>query len=277
MRFIILKIVKFLLVPFGIIFTATMPMEENIIILMYHRVNDEIRKELSVSKDNFIWQMNYLKLKGYSVISMDEAYRIMTSGFCGGKYIVLTFDDGYEDYYQYAYPILKLHNYPSTVYIVPGFIETNKIFWWDQDLGESRLMSWKQIIELNNNGLVIIGSHTMNHIDMNTLNSEELETEIVQSQKIISERIKNTVNHFSYPRGIYTIAGVELIRHIYKTAVLMSNGIKIKGRVKYEQLYKLKRIPVQRSDGKYLFIARLKGWLYFEELLRKLKNFAYHQ
>lgn len=273
MKYLIWNFIKLLLIPFGML-ASVLAGKYTITILMYHRVKDEISKEMSLPQINFNWQMDYLESNNYNVISMDEALDIMTSGPIEGRYVVLTFDDGYEDFYSNAYPILKKHNFHSTVYIVPGFIETNKTFWWDRDIGESRLMNWQQIIELSESGLVTIGAHTQNHIDMNRLSAEDIEAELLQCNNAIARKIKQHIRHFSYPRGIYTDAAAQMIRKTYKTAVLMANGTGIRKMVKADQLIKLKRLPVQRSDGRLLFVARLRGWLFLEELLRKLKTMA---
>src|SRR5690554_2452601 len=100
--------------------------KDGIIILMYHRVNDGVRKELSVKRKDFLWHMNYLKKNNYSVISMGEAYERIRNNDITGKHIVLTFDDGYRDFYRDAFPIIKDHGFPSILYIVPGYIEKDR-------------------------------------------------------------------------------------------------------------------------------------------------------
>ncbi len=272
MKILVLSLIKLILLPFGMlasIFTGSRP---GIRILMYHRVNDQVEKELSLRLDSFAWQMEYLKAGSYSVISMGTALEMIASGAITGNNIVLTFDDGYEDFYTNAYPILKKHGFHSTIYIVPGFIETGNIFWWDKDIKESSLMNWRQIIELSESGLVTIGSHTNSHTDLNRLDEEGIRKELLQSRAVIEEKTKQPVRHFSYPRGILTDTALDVVRELYSTGVLLSNGIDaIKGSMG-DQLYKLRRVPVQRSDGRYFFVARLKGWLFLEEMLRRLKT-----
>lgn len=275
MKFFVRRLIKYFLLPFGVIASNLTGGNEHIKILTYHRVNDSVYKEMSVKQDDFLWHMHYLEAKGYSVISLDEVCRMISKSNIRGKYVVLTFDDGYEDFFLHAFPVLQKHNYQATIYIVPNYIESKKTFWWDEGIGESPLMNWDQIVQLSQTNLVTIGSHTMNHVDMNKLDRDELEVELIQSQKAISQRIKMPVEHFSYPRGICTDWSVQLASQIYKTAVLLLNGNEIDKAMESNQLYKLRRIPIQRSDGKLLFIARLKGWLYFDELLRRLKDFLY--
>lgn len=240
-----------------------------IIILMYHRVNNEIKKELAVKKENFIWHMDYLKRKKYNIISMDEAYFRIRTNSINGRYLVLTFDDGYEDYYYNAFPVLKEYNFPSIIYIVPGYIETEKVFWWDRELGESRLMDWSMLIELSKSGIVDLGSHTLNHMDLDKVKGDDLIAEIRDSKKMIEEKTGCKVIHFSYPRGIYDRVSEDIIKKFYATGVVIYNGVEINKKIKDMDLIKLKRIPVQYSDGKYLFAARIKGWIKPEDMVRK--------
>ena len=233
---------------------------------MYKR--QVVEKELAVKKSHFIWQMRYLKENKFSVISMDEAYGMLRDNRLKGRHIVLSFDDGYRDYYQEAYPILNEYQFPSILYLVPGYIDSDKVFWWDQDVGASELLSWEQLKECSSNPLVTLGSHTMNHYDLDTLNHQDLGVELVGSKKILQEQLDCPVRHFSYPRGIYSKEAECVIKEHFDTGVLIFNGIRITDDFQLENRTKLKRIPVQRSDGKYLFIARIKGWLVGEEILR---------
>lgn len=270
MKLFFIKIIKYLFIPFGIIYKAVKKEKNKINILMYHRVNDGIRKEISVTASSFRWQMSYLNKKGFKVISMDEALEMLTRGDMKGKYIVLTFDDGYSDFYTNAYPVLEQFAFPSLVYLVPGFIETGKVFWWDRDVGESSLMNWTQICDLKNRGHVQFGSHTFSHPDLNLLDDQSIEEELVLSKQVLQDKLHKEVRHFAYPRGIYAKSAEWVEKGIYDTGVLIFDGMEITGSGKPVNPFQLKRMPVQRSDGKYLFVARLKGWLVLEEIGKKL-------
>jgi len=269
MIFVIKTIIKYFLIPFGILLAVLNRSKNEILVLMYHRIDNGVKKELGVSVRDFCWHMNYLYKKKFNVISMDEAYSMISRNAIKGKHIVLTFDDGYKDYYTNAYPILKKYDFPSIVYVCPGYIDTNKRYWWDRDDKRVQLMSWEDICKLNKEGLVNFGSHTMNHCDMDKLSIAEIKNELEMSKKVLEERIGNSIRHFAYPRGIYSKAGEELLKEYYDTGVLISNGRKIDKNCNMQHIYILKRIPVLKSDGRYLFVARLKGWLVVEEFIRK--------
>ncbi len=269
MKYELVKLAKYLMVPFGSLGSlARRP--DYVPILMYHRVNDAVSKEISVSESDFRWQMEYLKRNGYRVISLDElAGTVQRPGTGGkGKRAVLTFDDGYEDFYTHAYPILREYGYPATVYLVPGYIETHKVFWWDEDLGESRLMSWEQILSLKNSPLVKFGSHTMTHRDLDGLGEEGTWWELARSREILQEKLGYEIKHFSYPRGIMTPFAVEAAAKLYETAVSIFDGSGIHSKGDHP-LAQIRRVPIQRSDGRGLFGPRLRGWLDAEGLLKK--------
>jgi len=270
MKLFIIKVLKFLFIPFGIVFEALKGEKNKIIILMYHRVNNDIEKEISVTLANFKWQMDYLQKKHFEVITMDEAESKIRNKNIKGKYVVLTFDDGYEDFYINAFPIIKQHEFPSIIYVVPGYVESSRVFWWDHDIGKSSLLKWDQLLELNKSGLVDLGSHTMNHYDLNKIGGHLLVDEMRISKQIMESKLNKGVKHFAYPRGIFSVQAEEAAKVFYETGVLIFDGQNITPSCNTDHLMKLKRIPVQRSDGKYLFIARIKGWLVIEEFCKRV-------
>ncbi len=274
MIFYVKRLIKYLLLPFGIVHSLFFREDFSITILMYHRVGEGIPMELAVRPKDFLWHMDYLKKGRYKVISMDDAYNMMVDGQIDDRYVVISFDDGYLDFYENAYPILKRYSYPSIVYVVPAYIQSGEPFWWDREGEDNSLIDMETLVKLSADGLVTVGSHTMNHIDMDMLNRELLEYELKESKKILEEHLGKEVRHFAYPRGIYSNKGEGLIDKYYSTGVLISNGVNITGRLSIDDRLKLKRVPVLKSDGKFLFVARLKGWLVLEEWLRHLIRWA---
>ncbi|HZJ83307.1 MAG TPA: polysaccharide deacetylase family protein [Clostridia bacterium] len=269
MTFVIRTFIKYLLLPLGVVYSLLFGPKDEVLMLMYHRVENRVKKELAVSPQVFLWQMNYLHKKGLNVISMDEAYSMITRNGIKGRHVVLTFDDGYKDFYTNAYPILKKFGFPSIMFLCPGYIDTNKKYWWDQDEEQVKLMGWKDIYRLNKEGLVAFGSHTIEHADMDKLSMMEMEKELGGSQKLLEEKLGINIPHFAYPRGIYSKVGEDVLKKYYDTGVLTSNGKRVDKKCSTPDTHILKRIPVLKSDGRYLFVARLKGWLVVEDFIRK--------
>ena len=241
-------------------------------ILLYHRVQDQVQKEIAVTRRNFLWQMEYLLRKGYQVISLEEALHLKADGpplsRKRQRYAVLTFDDGYLDFYTDVFPILQRYEFPAALYLVSGYVETSKVFWWDQDLGKSELMGWNQLKQIVASGLITIGSHTTHHPDLDTIGQRELQRQLKRSRMILEEQLKVPVRHFSYPRGIVTEEARAVAKSLYDSAVSIFDGYELSERVSDKRddvIYQIKRLPVQRSDGRLLFAARLRGWLVGEE------------
>jgi len=107
------------------------------LILMYHRVNDEVGKfvdlhGLRVKTSNFERQIKYLAAN-YRVISLKTLVEELKSGnITKDRQIVITFDDGYQDNYWKAYPVLKKYAVAATIFLTADYIEIEKEFWWDE-------------------------------------------------------------------------------------------------------------------------------------------------
>lgn len=258
MRLLLIKLAKYLMIPIGMI-SLCFHEKPPFLILMYHRVNDGVLKEMSVKEDDFRWQMAYLKRKGYEVVTIDEALRLDGRETRRAKTVVLTFDDGYRDFYTNARPELDKYSYPALVYLVPCCLESKNTFWWDRDVGESPLMDWQQILSLSEGGLTLFGSHSMTHPDFDHIGPAEAKEELRSSQTVLQKKLGGEIRHFAYPRGI--VGYVQDVGTVYDTAVAIFDGYDGAHSRAPDYRLRLKRLPVQRSDGRLLFTARLRGWL----------------
>jgi glycosyltransferase involved in cell wall biosynthesis/peptidoglycan/xylan/chitin deacetylase (PgdA/CDA1 family) len=263
------KAAKYLLLPLGWGIRAVWPRRDEVIILMYHRVCAGVGKELAVTPADFAWHLDYLRRHHYAVIPLDRAWEMLRAGTVRGKSVVLTFDDGYADYDQNARPLLEALGYPSTLYLVPGWIGTGRVFPWDRDSGESPLLGWERLRQLAATGLVSFGSHTLDHIDLAGLDEAALDREVAGSRRLLEQRLKQPVRHFAYPRGISDGLAERWVGAHYQTGVLISTGRRVARTIRPEDRVRLKRVPIQNSDGRRLFVAKLKGWLIGEEWLRQ--------
>lgn len=170
-------------------------------VLMYHYVennpdkNDTIRTSLAITPYWFEEQLKYLKNNGYETISLNELFTTTAK-----MPVVLTFDDGYRDFYTDAFPLLKKYKAKATVYIVNNFINRHNY-----------LLDW-QLKELTASGLITIGNHTNNHPDLTKI--KDPASEIGRGQ------------HFAYPYGFYNDQIKALVRQAgYKTAATSKPGL----------------------------------------------------
>ncbi len=110
--------------------------------------------------------------------------------------LALTFDDGFESFYKFAYPILRRYSFSVTVFVVTGYI--GKKSGWDY-LRRTHL-DWAQIVELHNEG-VEFGSHSHTHRDLRGLSIGLLTRELAVSRAILEDKLGTVVNRVSYPFG----------------------------------------------------------------------------
>lgn len=164
-------------------------------ILMYHHVMEaKVAKEigasgLNVPPDIFRQQIDYLLGKGYQIIGLDDLFAGLATNSLPSKPVVLTFDDGYRDFYDYVFPILKEKNIKATVFLISQFT------------GGERYLVWAQAREMADSGLVLIGDHTLNHRSLPSVSAEEEKNQIVAAKQIIENYVGRKINFFAYPYG----------------------------------------------------------------------------
>jgi peptidoglycan/xylan/chitin deacetylase (PgdA/CDA1 family) len=169
----------------------------NIPILMYHHITDVpphniLDLSLTVTPNVFGQQLDYLKLHGYHTITFNQLFNFLYyNGPLPSKPIILTFDDGYDDAYTFAYPILQKHGYSGMFYIITG-----KVGWKGQ-------ATWDQLREMLANGMQM-GSHTITHRNMGEvwrISPQEAQQEFQQSRQDLQTQLGIIIQQFCYPTG----------------------------------------------------------------------------
>ena len=180
-------------------------------ILMYHyiravedKASDELGYSLSVSPTEFEKQMDYLANNNYQVITFKQFIR----GEIGERSVILTFDDGYEDFYTSARPILEKYQFPATVYVITSRID------------KDGYLTKNEIKRLSDNPLFNIGSHSATHPNFSTASSENQTKEISQSQAILRDITGVKPIDFCFPSGQYNLDNFKtLTQYNFQTAV----------------------------------------------------------
>lgn len=134
-------------------------------ILLYHSIHPFY--PLSIHPDNFEQQMKCLVHNKFKVISLDSLQEHLDSEE-KGNFVILSFDDGYADNFDYAFPILKKFNLPAIIFLATRFINKDKLnnYYLKACLYPSlSLLTWKKI-ELVSSHAISFGSHTHSHIDL---------------------------------------------------------------------------------------------------------------
>ncbi len=195
---------------------ASLPAERPVI-LTYHSIS-EGTSPLKVSPSLFAEQMEWLAgnydLRVLSLgLFLDERLLVPVR-----EVVVLTFDDGYADFYTHAAPVLLKHKLPATVFLPTAYVgRTNA--WPGQPawVKEEPLMSWEQIKELAQAGIEF-GSHTVNHPDLTSRSPAEIERELSESKREIEQRTDRRVEHFCYPYGKWNSPVRDATMRHYRSA-----------------------------------------------------------
>lgn len=218
-------------------------------ILMYHHIRvyqdnkDKIYKELSVSPKDLEEQMAYLAKEKYQTVSLNQLIAFLEKGKrLKDRPIILTFDDGYKDFYENAYPILKKYNKKASLFII-----TNKV-------GANNYLTWSEIQELAQNGFEI-GSHTKNHPDLTKISSEKTKIEIEESKKTLEEKLGQKIKVFGYPAGKFNEKIEKMVKEAgYQGAVSINQGKEQTD----DSIFLLKRIKVGGSEDIETFKSEIE-------------------
>ncbi|MFY9614270.1 MAG: polysaccharide deacetylase family protein [Candidatus Dormiibacterota bacterium] len=169
-------------------------------VLMYHyiRLNpnprDVVGRNLSVSPDHFTQQMQFAHDHGFKTITLEQLYAAVAAGKkLDRRTMVLTFDDGYEDFYTTAWPVLKQNGFTATSYVVGDFV------------GKPGYMTWDQVDELDRAGIEI-GAHSLTHPDLTRQTPAALDAQVAGSKAILEQHLGHPVYEFCYPAGRFNPA-----------------------------------------------------------------------
>jgi peptidoglycan/xylan/chitin deacetylase (PgdA/CDA1 family) len=214
---------------------------------------------MNVSFDAFQRQIDWLQGNG-EIVGLEEA--IDRRGEPEShRLFVLTFDDGYADVFENAFPVLNLREIPFTLYLTTGPIESPADFpnWPGEPL------TWDQVRSMVDSRLVTIGAHSHSHPDFRQVAQEVLVCELDRSNKLIADRTGVFPRHFTYPKGYWAPHAHEAVRARYSSATFGG------GRMITEStdLHLLHRLPVQRSDVGPLFRRKMRSGGRTEDRLRR--------
>ena len=218
-------------------------------LLIYHRIGAGTGNELDVPTERFDRHLRLLER--HDVVSLDTALDRLDSGDTRPS-VVLTFDDGFDDVYAHAWPLLRERGMPFTVYLAAGYVSQAMVWEGSTAKGSAgRGMSWAQLAEMVNSGLCTIGNHTHTHVRPEALTAEELDacTEAVQDDLGVIPA------HFTYPWGITVPAMEDALRTRFRSA---STGLLGRNQPSTDRM-RLRRVPVRQSDPDTFFGAKLTG------------------
>jgi len=218
-------------------------------VLMYHAIGSDGEGSLYVAPENFCRQMRFLSDNGYSVISLDE----LVSGIeqekrFPPKTVVITFDDGYEDNYIYAFPVLAKYEIPATIFLITRYVDARDEY-----------LTWNQVRIMMRDGMDF-GGHTRNGTYLPAIKDKSrLWNEINGSREDIKRNTGVEPGYFCYTMGGFNQTIKDMVKEAgYKGACTTNRGFDKLNK----DVYELNRVKVTNSDTtKPLhFRAKLSGY-----------------
>jgi peptidoglycan/xylan/chitin deacetylase (PgdA/CDA1 family) len=222
------------------------------VILMYHSVGDN-NEFFTVKPRDFEKQMAHISKNGFNVISLTELVGLISSKKnISRKTVAVTFDDGYEDNYLNALPILKKYRIPATIFVSTALIgKTIRA----RRGTELRILSENEIREAANENLIEFGSHGSEHVKFTNESLPKLRGGLLESKKRLEELTGRKITHVAYPWGDYNSDVVETARSIFSSGYTVRPGRVGTG----DDLFRLKRNSVDSEVS----IAQFSGIVKF--------------
>jgi peptidoglycan/xylan/chitin deacetylase (PgdA/CDA1 family) len=207
---------------------------------MYHYVSeppagaDAVRRDLSVAPAQFEAHLAYLRQAGYQVVTLDDLLYNLTLGWpLPARPVILTFDDGYADNYEQAFPLLQQYGVRAHFFIITDFV----------DEARPGYMSWPQIEEMARAGQRI-GSHSRDHPDLRDKPLSYLVWQALGSAQTIEAHVGNHPRWVAYPSGRYDDAAIAVFRSAgYWGGVTTEQGATHTA----DRLFELRRVRVRGS------------------------------
>jgi peptidoglycan/xylan/chitin deacetylase (PgdA/CDA1 family) len=248
-------------------------------ILMYHSVSDSLfgkshpYYQINCSPPVFARQMRWLRQNGYRTMDLTQMWTAMETGQDVSKTVVITFDDGYRDFYTDAFDAMRQCGFTATIFLATDRIQNTPV-----RIDGVDYLTWSEVAELHKAGIQF-GSHTVSHPDLRSLSPEQIEYELGCSKETIEQKVGAPVESFSYPFAFpeedktFTQFLVGILENLG-----FGNGVStIIGRAgKHDKRYYLPRLPVNSWDDAALLRAKLEGgydWLHWPQWLYK---YAHH-
>ncbi|HDZ77016.1 MAG TPA: polysaccharide deacetylase family protein [Candidatus Omnitrophica bacterium] len=221
-------------------------------ILMYHKIDaaESLISKIAISPETFQRQMEFLYRNKYNVIPLTELIELISKGEkIPHNTVCITFDDGYENNYTKAFPILEEYNLPATIFIIVDFV------------GKPGYLSRRQLKELGDSKTITLGSHTSTHPVLTKIDKKYFKKEIVDSKGRLDIRVAKSVELFSYPLGAFDENVRKAVIDAGYSGAVVTNLGKDYPR---DDIYALRRVRISESSANmFVFWIETSGYYTF--------------
>jgi len=207
--------------------------DKGIIVLMYHRFEENKYPSTNIKIADFIKQIDLIKKSGFNFINANNFENNLIN-FKNSKKILITIDDAFKSFYDQAWPILKNDKIPFLL-----FVNTREI-------GSRGYMTWDQIREISKEKFVHIGNHSYSHDYLVDKKKDEISNDVNLAMTDLKKNLGYNSPFFSYPFGEYSENFKNIIKNFgFKYAFGQHSGVADETK----DFYELPRFPINETYG----------------------------
>ncbi len=199
-------------------------------VLMYHSLSSEAGyrfRPFTLPPEMFNDHLQYLHENRYNPITVAQLSGMLFGGQTPlpERPVVITFDDGFLDFYEFAMPALKKYSFSATVFIVTSLVDGCSIWLRPEGEEDRKMLSWSHILEMDRAGIEC-GSHSHTHADLDIVPRDVAQKEITLSKEVLEQKLGHAINTFCYPYGHYDWKVREMVEQAgYQAACAVRNAL----------------------------------------------------
>ena len=243
-RWLLAAAAVFFIAVIGVVVSLFQSAKGGIPVLNYHQINDTEKNALTVNTEQFEAQMKYLSENGYTAITPADMLDAWENGTqLPEKPVIITFDDGYLDNYNHAFPVLEKYQLKATIFLISDYVNTDPNY-----------LTWSAVQDMQQSGLIDFESHTLSHEELTKApDLDEAKHQLTGSKQAIEWNLGKQVNFIAYPCGEYNDDIEQATKDAgYRAAFTVNYGLAEPG----EDPFILDRVPIFGSNSHTL--ARFK-------------------
>jgi len=252
-------------------------------VLLYHSIcpdnTPEHADHFNVTPDTFKKQMEWLSMQGYESISPDDIDDVMRDRHAK-KCVLISFDDGYQNNYEYALPVLQETGHKAIFFIATSFLDSAEVFPWiqteiDAVRKQYRPLTGSQLKDIAAISGMTIGAHTKTHRRLASLEQNEARAELLESKSTLESLLGTEIKHFAFPYGStkdFTARDMAMCREAGFQTGMTTDARSMR---KPQNLFAIPRQTVYERDKTNSFLFKVKGLFDFYDRYRRLYLLPY--